>query len=71
MDSLDTEQVTIAWELLDGSGRTLGRMSQDNAIPIGSLDGEWGDVAALIAEGAVMGVGEILVRKGIVVPPGS
>ncbi|SDE57706.1 hypothetical protein [Rhodospira trueperi] len=71
MQSLDTEQVSIAWEVLDGSGQTLGRMSQENAIPIGSLDGEWGDVAALIAEGTAMGVGEILVRKGIVVPPGS
>jgi hypothetical protein len=71
MGSLDTEQVSIAWEVLDGSGQTLGRMSQENAIPIGSLDGEWGDVAALIAEGTAMGVGEILVRKGIVAPPGS
>jgi len=71
LESVSQEQVTIVWELKNGDGDLLGRMTQENAIPVGSLDGPWGDVAALIAEGAVMGVGEILVRKGIVVPPGS
>jgi hypothetical protein len=70
-DGTDQEQVSIIWEVLDPAGDTLGRINQDNTIPRGSLDGAWGETAALIAEGAVLGVGEILVRKGLVTPPGQ
>ncbi|MBB4287358.1 hypothetical protein [Roseospira goensis] len=65
------EQVSIVWQVLDADGVVLGEVNQQNTIPRGSLDGRWGDVAALIAEGAAMGVGEILVRKGIVSPADS
>ncbi|MQX36581.1 hypothetical protein [Roseospira navarrensis] len=63
------ERVSIVWDLLDVDGESLGRINQENLIPKGALDGAWGETAALIAEGAAMGVGEILVRKGLVTPP--
>ncbi|KAA5607418.1 hypothetical protein F1188_01235 [Roseospira marina] len=70
-DRSGEEAVSIVWELLDADGASLGQVNQANTIPKGSLDGAWGDTAALIAEGAVMGIGEILVRKGLVASPGK
>jgi len=64
------EHVSIVWEVLDAAGESLGQVNQNNTIPKGLLSGAWGETASLIAEGAAMGVGEILVQKGLVVPPG-
>jgi len=64
------EHVSIVWEVLDAAGESLGQVNQNNTIPKGLLDGAWGETAALIAEGAAMGVGEVLVQKGLVAPPG-
>lgn len=66
----DREVVSIVWEVLSADGASLGKVNQRNAVARGALDGTWGDIAALIAEGAAMGMGEILVRKGIVAENG-
>lgn len=62
------ERVTLLWRVLTEDGEELGRLTQENEIPAGMLDGRWGDTAYAVAEGALAGVGEILVRKGGVVP---
>jgi hypothetical protein len=61
----DREQITLAWRLLDGpQGARLGEVQQGNVIPAGSLDGTWGDVAALIAVGAADGIVDLLTQAG-------
>jgi len=62
------ERVTLLWRVLTEDGEELGRLTQDNEIPAGMLDGRWGDTAYAVAEATLAGVGEILVRKGGVVP---
>jgi len=68
-EASDTQQVSIVWEVLDADGASLGKVNQANVIPRGLLDRPWGDTALLIAEGAAAGVGEILIRKGLVPAP--
>ena len=59
------EEITLAWRLLDGpAGEKLGEVQQGNVIPAGSLDGAWGDVAALIAVGAADGIVDLLAQAG-------
>lgn len=68
-EASNTQQVSIVWEVLDADGASLGKVNQANVIPRGLLDRPWGDTALLIAEGAAAGVGEILIRKGLVPAP--
>ena len=59
------ERITLAWRLLAGpKGEKLGEVQQGNVIPAGSLDGAWGDVAALIAVGAADGILDLLRQAG-------
>jgi len=37
---------------------------QENDIAAGSLDGAWGEIAFLVADGVASGVAEILERSG-------
>jgi len=68
-DDPTRQRVSLLWRVLTEDGGELGRLSQENEIPAGLLDGAWGDTAYAVAEAALMGVGEILVRKAAVTPP--
>lgn len=57
-----TEKIRIVWTVVDGEGAVMGRASQENAIPAGSLKGPWGETAGLAAEAAVDGIEDILDR---------
>ena len=54
------ESVEVHWSLIDGQGKELGSVSQNNTVPAGSLDGEWGDIAHAIADGGADGVTTLL-----------
>ena len=56
------EKIRIVWTVVDSEGAVMGRASQENAIPAGSLNGPWGEIAGLAAEAAVDGIGDILDR---------
>ena len=56
------QQVQIGWALLRGDGHEIGRVSQANAVPAGSLDGAWGDVAYAVATAATPGVVALIER---------
>ncbi len=56
------QQVEVLWEVIAPDGRRLGTVSQENTVPGGTLDGEWGSIAAAIAAGGASGVIEILAR---------
>jgi len=54
------QQVKIAWVLSRPDGKEIGRVSQENAVPAGSLNGKWGDTAYDVATAAVGGIVQLL-----------
>lgn len=56
------QPITITWRVLRQDGSEAGKVAQNNAVPAGSLDKAWGDVAFLIAEAAAPGITRILKR---------
>ena len=50
------QHVAITWALMDPGGKQLGVVKQENAVPQGSLDGRWGEVANLVAGAAAPGI---------------
>jgi uncharacterized caspase-like protein len=46
------QSIRLDWQVFDPSGKQLGTVSQQNAIPNGSLDGSWGAVATAAASAA-------------------
>ena len=61
-----TENIAIVWEVLRPDGTTVGKASQENAIPKGSLNGPWGQVAAYATAAVVSAVIELTDRIGAV-----
>jgi hypothetical protein len=61
-DSSKQQRVRIGWALLRGDGREIGQVSQENAVPAGSLDGAWGDIAYAVATAAAPGVVALIER---------
>ena len=57
-----TQRLALVWRVLDATGEEVGRLDQANDIPAGSLDGAWGELAFLIADGIASGVASILER---------
>jgi hypothetical protein len=54
------QHIAISWALMDPGGKQLGVVKQENAVPQGSLDGRWGEVANLVAEAAAPGIVAII-----------
>lgn len=50
------QTVSLAWEVLDPSGKSLGLVSQTNDVPAGSLDAGWGENATPAVEAAATGI---------------
>ncbi len=55
------ERITLTWTVRDHRGALIGSISQDNAIPAGSLDGPWGEAAFFAAQGARDGLFDLLI----------
>ena len=54
--------ILITWSVLDNAGRELGKLTQQNAIPRRALEKKWESLAAVIADNAAGGVGDLIVR---------
>ena len=50
----------MIWRVLTTDGFEVGRATQENNVPIGSLDGPWGDVVETIVEEALVGIERII-----------
>lgn len=59
------QQVKVTWVLLRPDGSEVGRVKQENAVPAGSLDGAWGDVAYAVAGAAAPGVRRLIEEVGL------
>jgi hypothetical protein len=54
------QQVKVSWILSRRDGGEVGRIDQQNAVPAGSLDGNWGDIAFAVANAAAPGVAALI-----------
>ena len=54
------QQVKISWSLLNPSGGQLGQVNQENAVPAGSLDRNWGMTAYDVASAAAPGIAALI-----------
>lgn len=62
--------VSVRWVLALPEGRELGQVSQQNAVPAGSLDGQWGELADQVAGAAAPGIAELIERAKAAAPGG-
>lgn len=62
------DTLALSWTVMRPNGSEVGTIEQANDIPKGMLDGPWGDVAFIIAEGAAEGIIDLL-RKTEGKPP--
>lgn len=60
------QKVVLTWRVLDAAAEDafVGQIQQANVIPLGTLDGAWGDIAAVVAVGAADGVLQLLQQAG-------
>ncbi|MBT3237783.1 MAG: hypothetical protein HOK06_03890 [Rhodospirillaceae bacterium] len=56
----DRDRVGIVWLVTTPDGFEVGRATQENTVPSGSLDGDWDEQAGRIASAAVAGIERIL-----------
>lgn len=54
------QRVRITWALQRPDGREVGQIKQENAVPAGSLNGAWGEVAYAITRAAAPGVRQLI-----------
>ncbi len=57
------QPISIDWVVKDPSGVKLGTVSQNNEIPAGSLNGEWGPTAGAAAAAAAQGIVRLLPKN--------
>lgn len=57
------DHVAVAWRVIAPDGGEVGAFVQNGQVEPGSLDGAWGGVADAIAEGAALGVAEVLAAR--------
>ena len=57
------ERVEIQWIVKDATGKERARIVQINEVPAGTLDGYWGDVAAVVATEAAGGVKDVILQQ--------
>ncbi len=57
------EHIKLEWLVTQQDGSELGRITQENDVPKGSLSGKWGATATDIAEATAFGVRDVVKRK--------
>ncbi len=58
------QQVKLHWILSKPNGGELGRADQENAVPAGSLDGAWSDIAYAAAAAAAADIAGLVRQAG-------
>ncbi len=58
------QKVKVSWALQRPDGSEVGRVNQENAVPAGSLDRFWGDVAYAVTAAAAPGVRQLIEQAG-------
>jgi len=58
------QSITVDWTVLTSDGARIGMVSQSNVLPLGALDGAWGEVARVVAKNGAQGIVAMLARVG-------
>ncbi|MEK9662216.1 MAG: hypothetical protein VW644_10860, partial [Alphaproteobacteria bacterium] len=56
------QQASLDWRVIANDGVEIGKITQSNPVAAGSLDGSWGEIADIAAQGAAQGI-DALIRK--------
>jgi len=56
------QNVKIVWRVRRKDGGEIGTVGQENDVPVGLLDGAWGDVAYMVAVSAQDGIMQLVAR---------
>ncbi len=67
----DRQLVRITWTVLGPDGAELGQVEQADEIPTGALEPRWGEAALAVADGAAVGIVDLLQRAGRAENPAS
>jgi hypothetical protein len=59
-DRAEGELVRIHWSVINEEGHEIGSVTQSNVVPSGTLDGSWGEIADVVADGGADGVMALL-----------
>lgn len=63
-----SQRIRLVWTLQSARDDSeIGTITQENRIPAGSLDGEWGDTAYAISRAAADGLIELLRETGLAI----
>ncbi len=55
-----SNDVAITWLVTTNEGQELGKVTQNNKVPVGALEGRWGDIAHIVAQGGSVGIIDIV-----------
>ena len=61
-ETADPRPIQIIWSVMNPSGKELGKLTQQNALPRQAMDNRWGTLADVIADNAAGGLGDLVVR---------
>lgn len=64
------QKVRIVWRVTTMNGEVAGQTTQENQMPQGSLDGEWGSTAGAVANAAVKGIERLFADPVAATAPG-
>lgn len=59
-----SDRIKITWHVEDAGGKRVGQVVQENDVPTGALDSNWGEDAFYAAQGARDGIMELLRTSG-------
>ena len=59
-----SDRIKITWHVEEASGKRVGQVVQENDVPTGALDSNWGEDAFYAAQGARDGIMELLRTSG-------
>jgi len=61
-ENVEPRPIRITWSVLDTAGKELGKLTQQNAVPRETMENTWDTLAAVIADNAAGGVGDLVAQ---------
>lgn len=63
MASPKARRIEIFWLVQNARGEEIGRITQQNEVPNGTLDRYWGDVAVVVTEEAAVAIRDVILNQ--------
>lgn len=62
------QTIEIVWAVRRADGTEIGKLTQNNTVPAGTLDRSWGRLADIIAQNAAGGLADLLKKASAAAP---